>query len=404
MNIGIVSTWFERGAAYVSRQYIDALKSDINNKVFVYARGGEAYAKKNAVWDNDSVTWGKVSKKYYFGTTSIDKNDFIRWIKNRNIDIILFNEQNWWEPVLWCKELGVIAGTYIDYYTEITVPFFKIYDFIICNTKRHFSLYKDIPQSYYVRWGTDIELFSFEEKDEENQEEIVFFHSAGMNPLRKGTDSVIQAFEHIYDYKSKLIIHTQVKLSDFFEKKICDIALNHPQITIIHETITAPGLYSKGDVYLYPSILDGVGLTVVEALSCGLPCIVSNNAPMNEFIQNNENGKLIDIEYLYARNDGYYWPQCKVSLQSLENNMQYYLLNRNNLKEYRKQARLSAEKNYNWKDRFPLICSIFKEVKAMPLDVDLKNKILHYEKNYNGKYNIFPYAFYYWKKWKTKLI
>ena len=28
MNIGIVTTWFERGAAYVSRQYLEAFRSD----------------------------------------------------------------------------------------------------------------------------------------------------------------------------------------------------------------------------------------------------------------------------------------------------------------------------------------------------------------------------------------
>ena len=39
MNIGIVTTWFERGGAYVSRQYRDLLKNDFN--VFIYARGGE---------------------------------------------------------------------------------------------------------------------------------------------------------------------------------------------------------------------------------------------------------------------------------------------------------------------------------------------------------------------------
>lgn len=36
MNVGIVTTWFERGAAYVSRQYLEALRSDSNNSVYIY--------------------------------------------------------------------------------------------------------------------------------------------------------------------------------------------------------------------------------------------------------------------------------------------------------------------------------------------------------------------------------
>lgn len=38
MNIGIVTTWFERGAAYVSRQYLEAFRSDSNNSVYIYMR------------------------------------------------------------------------------------------------------------------------------------------------------------------------------------------------------------------------------------------------------------------------------------------------------------------------------------------------------------------------------
>ena len=404
MNIGIVSTWFERGAAYVSRQYAEALKSDDNNNVFIYARGGESYAKNNEQWDKDNVTWGKQSKKYFYGVTSIDKPDFVKWIRKRNIEIVFFNEQNWWEPALWCKEMGIICGTYVDYYTETTLPFFSIYDFIICNTKRHYSLFKDIPQAYYVAWGTDIDLFNFDNQESKNEEDIVFFHSAGMNPIRKGTDSVLRAFDNIYDKNSKLLIHTQEKLDSFFSKELCYISDNNPNISVVNKTIQAPGLYAKGDIYVYPSILDGLGLTVVEALSCGLPCIVSNNEPMNEFITGNVNGKLIDIEYLYSRSDGYYWPQCKISQKSLEENMSFYIQNKDKINEYKKEARTSAEKKYNWKDRYQTICSIFKEVKAKSIDNNLKNKILNFEKNNNGKYNIVPYAFYYWKKWKTKII
>ena len=57
MNIGIVTTWFERGAAYVSRQFKDALSAQ--NNVFIYARGGESYAKGDPDWDDANVFWSK---------------------------------------------------------------------------------------------------------------------------------------------------------------------------------------------------------------------------------------------------------------------------------------------------------------------------------------------------------
>ena len=59
MRIGIVTTWFERGAAYVSRQYRKQLERQ--HEVFIYARGGERQAIQDPKWDDKNVTWGKAS-------------------------------------------------------------------------------------------------------------------------------------------------------------------------------------------------------------------------------------------------------------------------------------------------------------------------------------------------------
>ena len=396
MNVGIVTTWFERGAAYVSRQYLEALRSDSNNSVYIYARGGESYARNQSEWDRDFVTWG------YCGATGIEKKDFIDWLKNRQIDVVLFNEQNWWIPVIWCKELGIKVGTYVDYYTEETVPFFAIYDYILCNTKRHYRLFKDLPQSFYIPWGTDINLFSNNIEESCEQSQITFFHSAGMNPIRKGTDTVIAAFLSLPAFikdKAKLLIHTQVALDNYVARYDQSILLSS-NIEVRTETVAAPGLYHLGDIYVYPSILDGLGLTVAEALSCGLPCIVPDNAPMNEFIQSGINGRIADVEYLYARSDGYFWPQCKVSVKSIQEQMIYYLNNIDRIKVFKKEARIYAEQNLNWKDRYMQVCEILKNATIAPYKEDLVDQIKCFEHRKTGKFNVLPYAFYYWKKLK----
>ena len=133
MNIGIVTTWFERGAAYVSKQYLDILKARYN--IYVYARGGEKYAKNETNWDHDYVTWGEKPKLDI--STDIDLEHFGKWIKEKSIDIVFFNEQRWWPAVIYCIENKIVTGSYIDYYTEETIPYFELYNFIICNTKKH---------------------------------------------------------------------------------------------------------------------------------------------------------------------------------------------------------------------------------------------------------------------------
>jgi 1,2-diacylglycerol 3-alpha-glucosyltransferase len=133
MNIGIVTTWFERGAAYVSRQYKDAFEEQ-GGSVFIYARGGEKFAKNDPNWDSSKVYWQE--KNAFPIYNYVDKKEFESWLLQKKIDVVLFNEQVWFEPVILCKRLGIKVGAYVDYYTELMLPCYDIYDFLICNTKK----------------------------------------------------------------------------------------------------------------------------------------------------------------------------------------------------------------------------------------------------------------------------
>ena len=362
MNIGIVTTWFERGASQVSRQYRDLLNK--KNNVFIYARGGEKYERNNPIWDTQDVTWGK---KAYFQTngTPIKRSHFKNWIDKNKIDVLFFNEQQWWIPVIWAKEWGIKIGSYIDYYTKDTVPFFEIFDFLICNTKRHYSAFEWHKNCHYVKWGTDTSLFSPNENSSKN-EKIVFFNSAGHNPDRKGVRELIEAFHSINNDFAELLIHTQVDILKFYpdlKEKIIKLK-NQKKLKIIQKTVSAPGLYHMGDVYCYISKLDGIGLTVPEALSCGLPVITPDHPPMNEFVKENINGKLVDVVDTYFREDGYFWPQLKIDNNSLITALEYYISEKNNILQFKIAAREYAKANLNWKDRLNEINDIFHNVKT----------------------------------------
>ena len=98
MKIAIVTTWFERGAAYVSRQYRDLLAGE--HEVFIYARGGEERARGNPVWDDGRVAWARSLPTH--GNTAFRLGRFRRWLRRLSPDLVLFNEQQWWPPVLLC--------------------------------------------------------------------------------------------------------------------------------------------------------------------------------------------------------------------------------------------------------------------------------------------------------------
>src|SRR6185503_20273033 len=47
-----------------------------------------------------------------------------------------------------------------------------------------------------------------------------------------------------------------------------------------------PALYSGATAFVYPSLLEGFGLPVVEAMACGTPVITSNNSALKEVAGN----------------------------------------------------------------------------------------------------------------------
>ena len=354
MNIGFVTTWLPRGAAYVTINYIKLIEDC--HKAFIYARGGEYFD------ENFNYNDVPVHKGLRLEGTNIDNKDFIKWIKSNQIDIVLLNEQNSIEAVCEAKKecANVIFGSYIDYYKESTINDFKIYDFLICNTKRHMSVFDWHPQCLYFPWGTDIDLYT-PSMEKDDVEKVVFFHSMGMSE-RKGTKELLNVFVNNKMSKlgAKLIIHTQKSISHLISND--DASKNG--IEIICKSAPAPGLYYLGDVYVYPAKLDGLGLTMYEALSCGLPVIATDVAPMNEVI-NNSNGKLVKVKKSFARSDGYYWPLAVIDEESLKTSMLYYIQNANRISEFSYYARQYAVDNLNLMDRRETIQDYLSKVKRL---------------------------------------
>jgi glycosyltransferase involved in cell wall biosynthesis len=127
----------------------------------------------------------------------------------------------------------------------------------------------------------------------------------------------------------------------------------------------SPFPYEDGDVYVYPSRLDGIGLTLPEAIASGLPAITTDNAPMNEFVIDDVNGKLVRVDRFLGRHDGYYWAESLCSIQSLASAMQFYIDNPEVLSKHRIGAKEFAKRNFDWMAHAPELCRIVSEATQM---------------------------------------
>lgn len=317
MKIGIVTTWFERGAAVVSRQFMDVL-TEQGHEIFIYARGGEEFAKKDTNWNLPNVTWN--SFLYSNIPTDINKKQFTHWIQSNELDAVLFNEQQYLEPIIWTKTLNVKTIAYVDYYTKENFNAYRVYDQLWCNTRRHFSAFSWHKNAKYIPWGTNVDIYS--PIGEDKKRKYYFFHSAGMSPFRKGTDVFINALfqesEKLLSMGRKSLIHTQVSLTKSFPelKEKIDFLIGNGLLDVIKKTVPAPGLYNTGTVYVYPSRLEGIGLTLAEAAVAGLYIITTNEEPMKEFAMEGC-AALIPVVEKYGREDGYYWDMVTPSVIEL---------------------------------------------------------------------------------------
>jgi len=100
----------------------------------------------------------------------------------------------------------------------------------------------------------------------------MFLHCRGRGGYkeRKGTDLVFQAARLCNDIP--FIIRSQTDLEHI------------PGNAVVHMSSIEPEeQYMVGDICIQPSRWEGVGLQILEAMACGLPTIVPDAAPMNEY-------------------------------------------------------------------------------------------------------------------------
>lgn len=340
-NIGFVTIWFERGQAYVTKMLRDVLSRQHNT--FVFARTGSVYGEPKLETSN----FWNVANLTSYDQYQIPPNVLISWIKENHLDVVIFNEEYDWELVKSAKSTGIKVMTYLDYYKEDWKPFMSLYDKVLCSTQRTYHLVKDLCNAHYIGWAVDLDLFR---PSENGSGKYTFFHNAGWLGInyRKMTPAVILAFDavsrHLPDVT--LLVHSQVDFDKLPSTTIRIIKAN-PRITYHVETVPAPGLYHKGRILVFPSKLEGLGLPLPEGLACGLPAIVTNAPPMNEFIKNGYNGFLARVARRINRHDNISFPEEIVDINDLALRMSEAINNPDLISEMGFNARQFAETELN---------------------------------------------------------
>lgn len=178
------------------------------------------------------------------------------------------------------------------------------------------------------------------------------------NPPRKGFQEAMEAFKKFSDKhpEARLYIHTQQRAPTGFpvEEYAKHLGINE-KLLLLHPYQAVFNSDSKRiakemnamDVLLHPSRTEGFGLTVIEAMSCGVPVIVNNTTSMPEMVTEGVTGFVCE-----AKKEGWWTPDgsytYSADVQSLYEKMEAaYQLVKEKGQETAKACRDFVIENYN---------------------------------------------------------
>ena len=224
---------------------------------------------------------------------------------------------------------------------QVLRPFSKVFatNYMCCSEHAGRWLFGDKEYDkgnvYLLNNAIDLDKFKYNEdvrlktrkKLNICNDEIVFGH-VGRFVQTKNQKFVLEVFNkfHKKNKKSKLIYVGQgpdLESVKFLTQKyhLTESVVFMGQCSNIFE------IYQAMDVFLFPSLYEGLGMVLIEAQASNLPCVVSNNVPIEV--------KINDNVYFENINAG-----CQIWLNTIENIIKY-LNNRTSI------VKLLSEKGYN---------------------------------------------------------
>ena len=175
---------------------------------------------------------------------------------------------------------------------------------------------------------------------------------------------------------AKLIVFSQVPLKNCPEEWQKNIKNTKSEIEFVEGTFSKNEIFSSGDVYLYPSRLDGIGLTLPEAISFGKPAITTNSPPMNEFVVDGYNGKLIDVMSYRGRPDGYYWAESIIDENDYLDKINYFLEHEHEIVKYSANCFEFSKQELDWGKNSEYLNAWIREVTKIEIQETELNSII----------------------------
>ena len=371
LRVGLVTAWAECGMGYVARNWVYTFEKHAASLEYqIYSRANRQFTPFR--WQGDAVVNGPE-------TMAIDHDHFRNWVDSFRPDVILFQDQNLYggdglrEETARLRRSGLRLINYPDWVKWGDVARYRgLYDVNLAHVARNYRwLVEDgVECPVYIPWGVILRHFPFVERNPVDRP-VTFYINLGTGTLRKGYDMIPAALRRMHgnlfrrlfapeqlDFRfiATAVLGSEHRVKRTFIRRFA----TDPRCALHFQTAdnTKGGLFALGDVYVYPTLKEGVGLTITEALCTGMPVITTDYPTMNEWFTDGEAGRLIRTRRV--RRSSMQTRMAYADTGHLAAILRDYSHKPDEIREQSHRARRIVEERYNWDDRDAQILGLLK--------------------------------------------
>lgn len=186
----------------------------------------------------------------------------------KTVDIVLFAETPYYNTMieLCHRHHRRVVCVPMQEWMPDSAEWTQHVDLFICPNSHSFRQFSNTLPCVEFPWPIDVARFTFQQR--ELCRRFLFINGHGGWNGRKGAE-VVKRAKQLWP-EMPLVVRSQ-HTQDW------------PQGTEFMGPVDSNAdLYAQGDVLLVPHSTDGLGLEPLEAMACGMPCVMTNGEPWNE--------------------------------------------------------------------------------------------------------------------------
>lgn len=356
--------YFSPGYSTHDYRFLKAISDGGHEVHFVQLEGNQRQVESRSVPENvNQVIWKGGREPFTWSKLPALVLDFKRLLRDIKPDLVHAG------PIQTCAFIAILAGArpiltmswgfdlmddahkgwIWEFATKYTLKRSTFFTSDVNVTKDKAIAYgMDPAKTIVFPWGVDLDHFKMRKAEGRSGEGFVLFCNRSWES-RYGVDVLARAFVKVARQRDDVRL---LLLSGGSQganiRKILQSGGVEEFVTFggqISQT-DLPRWYHMADLYISPSHVDGSSVSLMEALACGLPCLVSDIPANKEWVVENENG------WLFRDGDADHLAEKILAAMN----------QREKLPGVGEAARRSAERRADWKKNAAALMNVYRSL------------------------------------------